>query len=224
MINQPISSPMIIGISDGVSMTNIVGKKETTEAEQHYRNFYLKHCKILVQKWSKCNWKIIKTTGDGLFFSSKAESNSNYLDYFRSVIELYNEINYDDQKSRLFVYLCDSEKVIEGKRIATDNTTGYCMNFMQEDLFGHELNLGFRLLGLASGASLFTEDNFLIRVFPDKVCAHTPFNHHLADINTDIQFTPIPVTFLKGIAEVGFTSQKFNGKKKKPRWIWEIQY
>lgn len=215
---------MIIGISDGVSMTNIVGKKETKEAQEHYRDFYLKHCKILVQKWRKCNWKIIKTTGDGLFFSSRAEANSNYFDYFHSVVELYDEINYDEQKSRLFVYLCDFEKVVEGKRIATDDTTGYCMNFMQDDLFGHELNFGFRLLGLASGAFLFTEDNFLMKVFPDKVGAHSTFNEPATANKPDIRFTPIPVTYLKGISEIGFGSQKFNGKKKNPHWIWEIQY
>ena len=212
---------MIIGISDGVGMTNIINDKNLKEAQDHYKNFYCKHSKILLEDWKRCDWKICKTTGDGLFFYSENNVGIDYSNYLQSIIALYHEINDDTQPSRLFVYACDSSKIVKGSAIEDDNIK----SFIENDLFGHELNLGFRLLGLASGPFLFTEDKFLEKIYKDEVSENPKKQFR----ESGFTYTPIPITFLKGIKEIGFRSKTYidaitnETKQKKPRWIWQIQ-
>jgi hypothetical protein len=206
---------MIIGISDGVGMTNKVGQFRTIDqAINHYESFYIKHYNVLKECWGKCSWEIVKTTGDGLFFYSKNTETSNCIDCLDCIIELHKAIDNQEQRSRLFLYFCDSSKVVFGDKM-TDVKIKY---FLEKDLFGHQLNFGFRLLGLASGPILFTEEKFLEKIYPDQAKNHEAF------IQNNINYVPIPVTYLKGISEVGFRSKTFNQTPKNPHWIWEVKY
>jgi hypothetical protein len=207
---------MIIAITDGKGMTDKVStllqENKIEKARQLYGKFFRIHVDIL--KNSRLGWTITKTTGDGLFFYINSKD---YFGCLKVLIKLYkalNKIKIEDKfiGARLFFFYCDNKDIIRGNLHKT-----FCPSvrkFTYNDLFGHQLNYGFRLLSLASGKVIFTEQNFVSKLFP-KI---KDINYSSALEIKGIQFSKrIPITYLKGINECGFSYNK-----KTPKWIFEV--
>jgi len=205
---------MIVGISDGVGMTQIINSKsDKEEAKKHYLQFYQRHLDILEGKdWEECKWRVVKTTGDGLFFYTPLESK--YIKCLRSMMKLYNNIQTPNP-TRLFIYHCENKKIIYGKQISKKTSL---RKHIIDDLFGDQLNLGFRLLNVASKPLFFTEQNFINKTFKNDKKNKEKINKFQYFEWENYAFMPIPVTKLKGITNVGFSIEEGI----KPHWIWDI--
>jgi hypothetical protein len=210
---------MIIAITDGKGMTDkvstYISDGQFDQAKNLYSVFFKKHYEVLNS--SDINWEISKTTGDGVLFYTK---NEDYPKCLESLVNLHKELNSTTVnevkiKSRLFSFYCKDCDVINGDSDKYFNVN--IQSFTKKDLFGHMINYGFRLLSLASGAVIFTEEGFMSKLLGDNVLnSGIDPNKKFKNINFSKK---IPITFLKGINECGFRFEKKN-----PKWIWEIFY
>jgi len=221
---------MIIVITDAKSLTKTVedirGQAvNTSEIAKFYSELFSKHIESIPA--STIIWKVIKTTGDGLLITAApkpGEDERFFRDWLGIMFKIYE--GFQHPQIRIAAHYCDETNlIVELKLTRTAQKNGYVQNLkefssnLRQDIFGPEVNLAFRIAQMVSEKVFILTDQLIRKIIsPDKLVkveAKEEFQ-----MNGLVFGPPVPITSLKGITHVGFSTNVNNATH--PIWVWEV--
>jgi class 3 adenylate cyclase len=212
---------MILGISDAKGLTGhislLLNEGRPDEVSELYRRLFVSHHRSL-GTFPSCCWKLIKTTGDGAMFFSNEKPTKEHLQSLPALqTEIRDHVGEDNQiTARVLACYIESSDIVHAHQICAQADHG-SMDWLANDLFGHRLNIAFRLLSAVTSDAAVVADDLLSRIFPDEANGKRSFDKTEAGLGFR---GPVPITSLKGIDDIGFSAGQTRAKR--PSWLWEI--
>lgn len=225
-------SKMIIIVTDMCGSTNIA--EQNKSKPNFIYNFYSKafHKQLAFICGQNFDWKIIKSTGDGLLITSTMKENNpnDLIEFINLIHELFIKFKDDNDclpPIRVMAHHCilDSQNIVTDVELKvlentiTINNYALFSNTLRTDIFGPQVNLLFRLSQTIIGSHFIISDD-LVKILVEKSDLFEHFLKKKAFSLGNLLFGPaVPLTHFKGIDSVGFTDSE---KNRKPFWVWEV--
>ena len=221
---------MIITVSDAKGLTEKVESAvcDETDIKALYSKLFSNHITGITD--GSIQWRIVKTTGDGLLIISQAtvyEDKDFFQKWCSTMYKLFHDFT-EPVPIRVVAHWCEDKNVFGDIELETGAIARAqnCIldldsfrSHLGRDVFGPEVNLVFRILGLISG-TVFIVTEALAKKLANIETGDIVRNEPLS-IGEFMLGPPTPVTHLKGIDRFGFSSEEGNTPKA-PLWLWEV--